>query len=103
MLLHLEELLIVGDGSHGNGSHDDGLSIGGSHAGLRLRYLELAFRKPFFAGDRAVTQLRAFRVGPGDGGLAVRGSLTAAGSPQVERARDHIFGRLVFGEGPGAP
>lgn len=61
------------------------------------RYVDLAFRKPCFAGDRMRIMLRAYRSGEEVGVLGAfitSGEAITAGATPSDRA--HVFGRMQF-------
>ncbi|AKF09255.1 hypothetical protein [Sandaracinus amylolyticus] len=61
------------------------------------RYVDLAFRKPCFAGDRMRIMLRAYRAGDEVGVLGAfitSGEAITAGATPTERA--HVFARMQF-------
>jgi hypothetical protein len=66
----------------------DAHGIGGS---LLVRFVEMSYRKPCFAGDRVVCVMRAFRLGERYGAA---GWIVPVNQPD---ARPHCYGRLIFG------
>ena len=67
-------------------------SLGQKGGGL-ARFAEIAFRKPFFAGDRARIRLQAFSLG---GRLGVSGGFFAEADLTKGDARPHCAARMLF-------
>jgi hypothetical protein len=63
----------------------------GLPTGVLARRMDVAFRKPFFAGDRARVVLQAWRQ---DGVAGVSGAIVAEGTTDLGRA--HTYARLAF-------
>lgn len=69
------------------------LAAHGLPSSLVACQLELAFRKPFFAGDRARVACSAFRMGELVGAVA---AVFPDGITQVDASRAHCFARLFW-------
>lgn len=72
--------------------HEHGVST----RALLMRGIDIAFRKPCFAGDVMRIAVRAFRWGEGFGAAV---SLGPEVRSEVERARPHCSARLYFSDG----
>ena len=66
-------------------------ATGRSTASLLSRHVQLAYRKPCFAGDRMRIAVRLFEL---DGRLGAVGTFFPDGTPE---ARPHAFARMIFG------
>jgi hypothetical protein len=74
------------------------LSALGLGTKLPPRTMEIAYRKPFFAGDRAFLLVRAFRLG---GALGAVGSFVPAAAPKADREPTETRGsNTALGAGP---
>jgi len=75
------------------------LAVHGRHRALLARSAEIAYRKPFFAGERARVAARAFTLGDRAGVAAVLLDEREAASPlKLEKARPRAFARLILSD-----
>lgn len=72
--------------------HEHGVSTGA----ILMRGIDIAFRKPCFAGDVMRIEVRAFRWGEGFGAAV---SLGPDVPPGASRSRPHCCARLCFSDG----